>query len=72
MPNGSATLAEVSNANNPQHLGYAWSCGSTHSGGMNVCFADGSVRFIKNSINPTTWYAIQTIRNSEVVSADAY
>jgi len=70
MPNGPATLAQVNP--NPGHLGYAWSIGSTHSGGMNACFADGSVRFIKDAINPTTWFALQTIRNGEVVSADAF
>src|SRR5262249_57484131 len=28
---------------------------SQHPGGANVSFAAGSVRFIKNSISPTTW-----------------
>jgi prepilin-type N-terminal cleavage/methylation domain-containing protein/prepilin-type processing-associated H-X9-DG protein len=28
---------------------------SLHSGGVNTCFADGSVHFIKNSINEATW-----------------
>jgi len=51
---------------------YAWSMGSTHSGGMNMAFGDGSVRFIKNSINPQTWWAINTINGGEVVSSDAF
>jgi len=70
MPNGPATLAQV--ANNPRRLGYAWSIGSTHPGGVNTTFADGSVRFIKTSINPTMWFALQTMGNGEVVSADAF
>ncbi|WP_074315323.1 DUF1559 domain-containing protein [Singulisphaera sp. GP187] len=45
---------------------------STHSGGVNVGFADGSVRFIKDSISPTTWYALGTRGGGEVVSADSY
>jgi prepilin-type processing-associated H-X9-DG protein len=70
MPNGPATLAQA--RNNPRRLGYAWSIGSTHSGGMNAGFGDGSVRFIKTSINPTTWFALQTTHNGEVVSSDSY
>jgi len=70
MPNGPATLAQV--PNNPRRLGYAWSIGSTHSGGLNVGFGDGSVRFIKTSVNPTTWFSIQTSHNGEVVSSDAF
>jgi prepilin-type N-terminal cleavage/methylation domain-containing protein/prepilin-type processing-associated H-X9-DG protein len=45
---------------------------SYHPGGVNLSFADGSVRFIKNSINLTTWRALGSRGGSEVVSADAY
>jgi len=45
---------------------------SNHSGGVNSAFCDGSVRFIKNSIDPTTWWALGSRGNGEVVSADAY
>ena len=45
---------------------------SRHSGGVNALFADGSVRFAKNSINPVTWRALGTIAGGEVVSADQY
>ena len=31
---------------------------SNHSGGVNVCMCDGSVRFVKDTINPQTWWAI--------------
>jgi len=51
---------------------YAWVMSSQHPGGVNLCMGDGSVRFIKNTINPYTWYALQTMQQSEVVSADAY
>jgi hypothetical protein len=33
--------------------------------------ADGSVRFIKNSINQTTWSALGTRNGGEVISADS-
>ena len=45
---------------------------SNHSGGVNVCMTDGSVRFIKDSINAPTWWAIGTKSGNEVVSSDAY
>jgi len=45
---------------------------SNHSGGVNVCFTDGSVKFIKNSINLTTWWALGTRALGETISADAY
>lgn len=70
MPNGVATLAQF--PNNPRRLGYAWSVGSTHAGGLNVGFGDGSVRFIKTSIAPSNWFALQTSHNNEVINADAY
>jgi len=45
---------------------------SNHSGGVNVGFTDGSVKFIKDSISLPTWWAIGSRRLGEVVSADAY
>jgi prepilin-type N-terminal cleavage/methylation domain-containing protein/prepilin-type processing-associated H-X9-DG protein len=45
---------------------------SRHPGGVNVGFADGSVRFIKSSVTPAAWYGIATINGGEVVSSDSY
>jgi prepilin-type N-terminal cleavage/methylation domain-containing protein/prepilin-type processing-associated H-X9-DG protein len=49
-------------------------CGLTsyHAGGANVALLDGSVRFIKNSVNYTSFWAIGSIAQGEVVSADSY
>jgi len=44
---------------------------SNHSGGVNVCMMDGSVKFVKDTVNIQTWYAIATTQGGEVVSADA-
>jgi prepilin-type N-terminal cleavage/methylation domain-containing protein/prepilin-type processing-associated H-X9-DG protein len=44
---------------------------SNHPGGVNVLFMDGTVRFIKNSVNYVSWYAIATPDQNEVVSSDA-
>ncbi len=48
------------------------SASSRHPGGVNSAFADGSVRFIKSTVNPVAWYALATPNGNEVVSADAY
>jgi len=45
---------------------------SYHSGGVNVGMADGSVRFVKDSVNIDTWRAIGTRAAGEVISSDAY
>jgi prepilin-type N-terminal cleavage/methylation domain-containing protein/prepilin-type processing-associated H-X9-DG protein len=45
---------------------------SFHPGGVNTLFGDGSVRFIKSTINGFTWRAIGTIAGGEVVSADSF
>ncbi len=45
---------------------------SYHPGGVNAAFGDGSVRFIKGSIDWRTWHALGTIGSGEVVSADQY
>jgi prepilin-type processing-associated H-X9-DG protein len=45
---------------------------SRHPGGANSAFCDGSVRFIKSTVNPLTWAALGTRNGGEAVSADSY
>jgi len=45
---------------------------SNHPGGVNVLFADGSCKFIKDSIGPQTWMALGTRAGGDIVSADSY
>ncbi len=45
---------------------------SHHPGGVNALFADGSVRFIKDSIAWSTWRGLGTVSGGEVISADSY
>jgi prepilin-type N-terminal cleavage/methylation domain-containing protein/prepilin-type processing-associated H-X9-DG protein len=45
---------------------------SQHPGGVNVCMADGSVKFVKDSVSRDTWRAIGTRASGEVVSANDY
>jgi prepilin-type processing-associated H-X9-DG protein len=43
-----------------------------HSGGANIVFADGSVKFVKASININTLAALVTKAGGEVITADYY
>ncbi len=43
---------------------------SYHPGGVNALMMDGSVRFIKESIELATWRALGTRRGGEVISGD--
>jgi prepilin-type N-terminal cleavage/methylation domain-containing protein/prepilin-type processing-associated H-X9-DG protein len=45
---------------------------SNHPGGIDVVFADGSVHFVKNSVNLLTWWSLGTRNGAEIISADAY
>ena len=46
--------------------------GGPYAGGANFSFADGSVRFIKNSINPRVLEALGTPAGGEVIAPDEY
>ena len=56
--------------NNQDMNGALLTASSRHPGGVNAVFCDGSVKFVKNTINYLTWMAVGTIANNEVVSAD--
>ncbi len=45
---------------------------SYHPGGVNVLLGDGSVRFLKDSVNGQVWRSLGTIAGGEVISADSY
>jgi len=45
---------------------------SRHPGGVNAAFLDGSVKFIKSTTNPATWWALATKAGGEVISSDQY
>jgi prepilin-type N-terminal cleavage/methylation domain-containing protein/prepilin-type processing-associated H-X9-DG protein len=50
----------------------ALTASSRHPGGVNVMMCDGSVRFVKSSVAPQTWWALGTMAGGEVVSSDSY
>lgn len=45
---------------------------SRHPGGVNFVFGDGSVRFVKNTINEHVYAALATRNGGEVISSDSY
>ncbi len=64
LPN-SATLDCLNSANN-----YGLKTArSRHSGGVNVLFCDGSIHFISNNVNQTTWTALATRASGDTVGA---
>jgi len=42
------------------------------SGGANACFADGSVRFLKNSVAYNILWSLGSRAQDDVVSSDQY
>ncbi len=46
--------------------------GSSHPGGINAQFGDGSVHFIKYTVDPGAFRKLAVIDDGEVLSADAY
>jgi prepilin-type processing-associated H-X9-DG protein len=45
---------------------------SMHPGGVNVMMADGSVRFVKDSVGLSVWWSLGTKAGGEVITADSY
>ena len=56
----------------PQAAPSLFGAGSPHPGGFNCGFADGSVRFIKNSISVIVFKALITRAGGEVIANDAF
>ncbi len=74
------------NSQQYQFSGCRWDCAATcgvdfghlhvpsslHPGGVNVLFADGSVRFVKSSVAQQTWMSLGSKDGGEVISSDSY
>ena len=66
-PTGAASLGMPCAAASGQSTPLNLSARSTHSGGVNVALCDGSVRFISNSINQTSWQNLGSSQDGLVV-----
>ncbi len=72
-PNGVQCIA--SNDGNTEAWGSVMDAippSSNHPGGVNCAMTDGSVKFIKDTINLQTWWALGSRNGGEIISADAY
>jgi prepilin-type processing-associated H-X9-DG protein len=45
---------------------------SHHPSGVNALLADGSVRFVKSTVDGNIWRALGTVAGGEVLGSDAY
>jgi prepilin-type N-terminal cleavage/methylation domain-containing protein/prepilin-type processing-associated H-X9-DG protein len=61
------TAATAGNQAGPNEEPYSF-----HPGGVNALFGDGSVRFLKDSINLVAFRSILTLAGGETVSSDQY
>jgi prepilin-type N-terminal cleavage/methylation domain-containing protein/prepilin-type processing-associated H-X9-DG protein len=58
---------------NTNYDGQYWAAArSNHPGGANAAMSDGSVRFVKNSVNRAVWSALGSRAGGEAISSDAY
>ncbi len=69
-PNG--LTCTMTNGEDPGNVTTALTAASNHSGGVNLGMADGSVRFVKDTINPQTWWALGSRNLGEVIDASAF
>jgi prepilin-type N-terminal cleavage/methylation domain-containing protein/prepilin-type processing-associated H-X9-DG protein len=52
--------------------GFVFGASSNHPGGINMLFADGGVRFVRDGIDRMVWWSLGTKAGGEIVSSDQY
>jgi prepilin-type N-terminal cleavage/methylation domain-containing protein/prepilin-type processing-associated H-X9-DG protein len=72
VPNSTTSTWAYCDVYNSSTMGLYANADSYHPGGVNTLFCDGSVKAIKNTISQYIWWALGTVANGEVVSADQY
>jgi prepilin-type N-terminal cleavage/methylation domain-containing protein/prepilin-type processing-associated H-X9-DG protein len=72
VPNGLSCVAGNSWGGPPGGFNDIITASSAHPGGVNVCFIDGSVHFVKENISYNIWWALGSRNLGEVLSADSY
>ncbi len=66
---GRATVRGLDPSRQP-YIGPNRQFGGHHAGGVNVLFADGSAKFLSESIDPKVFEALSTMAGGEAVPAD--
>jgi prepilin-type N-terminal cleavage/methylation domain-containing protein/prepilin-type processing-associated H-X9-DG protein len=54
----------------PKNWGMAAQARSRHPGGVNACFCDGGVRFVRETISQRTWVLLQSTNDGQVPGGD--
>ena len=67
MPHRRWATADANNTDNT-----VIGASSNHSGGVNCGLLDGSVKFIKDSVNNLTWWGLATKAGGEIIDASSY
>jgi prepilin-type processing-associated H-X9-DG protein len=67
-PPNTTTCAGTGFTGNMSNMAMVVPPSSTHPGGVNVLFGDGSVRYIQNSISLAAWRAMGTRDGGETIS----
>jgi prepilin-type N-terminal cleavage/methylation domain-containing protein/prepilin-type processing-associated H-X9-DG protein len=68
FPNCDSSTVASNTTQNPG----MWGLSSRHPGGANILMCDGSVKFLKDTVSQPTLWALGSINQGEVISADAY
>jgi prepilin-type processing-associated H-X9-DG protein len=56
----------------PPYLGFNGQFGSFHRNGSEALFADGSVRFLSDTVDPKVFAALATIAGGEAIDPDIF
>jgi prepilin-type processing-associated H-X9-DG protein len=72
VPNSTTSPWSYADLYNSSSMDVYANAQSYHPAGVNTLMADGSVKCIKNTIAQYIWWALGTVANGEVVSADQY
>jgi prepilin-type processing-associated H-X9-DG protein len=67
-PNCDSSTVASNTTQNPGVYGLM----SRHPGGANILMCDGSVRFLKDSVNQQTLWGLGSIAQGEIISSDSY
>jgi prepilin-type N-terminal cleavage/methylation domain-containing protein/prepilin-type processing-associated H-X9-DG protein len=67
-PPNSRTCAGIGFPGNMANMGMVVPPSSGHTGGVNVLFGDGSVRFVNDSVNLDSWRAMGTMNRGDIVT----
>lgn len=71
-PNMLSCVSQNSWGGPPGGFNDAITATSNHPGGVDVCMCDGSVKFIKDTVNPQIWWGLGSRNQGELLSSDAY